>query len=743
MKLRRFFVALTLFWALGMVSPMAFLSPILAQSSTQKSRADALLTRAGQLFLQKKYAQSQKLAEQALQLTPQYARAHLAMGMTLAQMGQEHRQKARMHLNSVTKWRGDARQRNLAQKTLRELGPEVTIGRSITLLRGAAILANSPSFLHEGQLRFSANDVMKKEGWQGRFAANSRTWTWRKNNAAISHRVGSLSLTRTVGSNRQTFSLRVSSHSHTGAHPVLVPLEWLEKALPNTRFEPRRFALILPNGASAPPETPPAEPETRPQGEENGTLVSLSGSRVTIRTANGVRSLFWSPDAQILRALTSDLERARVAVRVSPERPQEAREIERDQLLPGEAVRFRFDGDQVIAICAVSTVQGDTLLSTAATEFRVASAPEKLFSLGRMRFRDAQGNFKNSVSLAPFTRVALWFNPLSGEPFLLSVFPEDVQALEFPKISPHSSSEWAQARSFLSVSSDRHFSATGGESGVLLWQNEPARLLRRLSGSGGAIQAAWSPRGDALVVAKFDGSMAVWRFERGESPGGPPQEFWKSDELGNLTQIAWSPDGEMLACAYSSSAISRAAILFRDAQNGAILPMSVPLISSCKALLWLPAKRAGVARLLVSDAAFPISDYEVDRRISKIFSYASFTDVALRNVNALAFSAQKNLIVAGDESGIIHVWDVAGNDFERRTSRKIRVVGENSPILSLVVSADGERILAGQKSGAMHIADWNSERFTFKANADAPVLQLLWPDETIFAATPTEIVVQK
>jgi WD40 repeat protein len=207
----------------------------------------------------------------------------------------------------------------------------------------------------------------------------------------------------------------------------------------------------------------------------------------------------------------------------------------------------------------------------------------------------------------------------------------------------------------------------------------------------------WSPDGERLVTGELDGVVKMWDGETGRviyqshDPGFPVSyENPENDHLDRVGNVAWSPDGSMIA-----SADSRRLIIWDDeleaihtidtlADYGFAIDFANP------ALDWSPDS----TRLItVAEKRFMVWNASTGQIETE---WMGDTQVSY---TAVAWSPNGDLLAAGDFDGDITFFDAISGDILQRVGR------HNRYISALAWSPDGKMIASGSWDGTVILWD--------------------------------------
>jgi WD40 repeat protein len=199
-------------------------------------------------------------------------------------------------------------------------------------------------------------------------------------------------------------------------------------------------------------------------------------------------------------------------------------------------------------------------------------------------------------------------------------------------------------------------------------------------GRGTITDMAWSPDGSVLALGSLPSGI-IWLYNPGDLNVEPR---WLTGNPGGVTQLAFSADGKTLA--------------------------SVGLDSIIR--LWDMATGTERAQFRKSGANnFALSSdgklvaVGTGRNIS-VMDTATGEEIVLlegheKKVNALVFSPNAKLIVSASEDGTVRVWDVVS------AAQLAKLEGHDDAVMSIAFNPDGGMFASGGRDGTVRLWDWN------------------------------------
>ncbi|MEK6236751.1 MAG: WD40 repeat domain-containing protein, partial [Planctomycetales bacterium] len=296
----------------------------------------------------------------------------------------------------------------------------------------------------------------------------------------------------------------------------------------------------------------------------------------------------------------------------------------------------------------------------------------------------------------------------------------------------------------VAVNADGSLIAAGtGHNSVVLWNRE-GQELRAFTGHAHRVAAvAFSPDGEQLASASWDGTVNLWNLTSDQ----PPRVF--SAGSGKLHALAFSPHGGSLAAAGEPLAAGGDdnRILIWDLKRAERKPRALTgLGSPVLALAYHPNGRvlavgdaSGAARLwniATGRVAQDAPQFPLEPRSIALSPNGSLLAIGGRGssvqgwslheaqqqfafwghdqgITQVAFAPQGNFLVSASEDRTVKVWDVSAGD-ERHA-----LTGNAAAVTTVAVSPDGRLIASGNANGNVKLWDAASgeKQASWKAHA--------------------------
>lgn len=271
----------------------------------------------------------------------------------------------------------------------------------------------------------------------------------------------------------------------------------------------------------------------------------------------------------------------------------------------------------------------------------------------------------------------------------------------------------------VAVSADGQTIVSGGEEGtVRLWDREAKPMGPVLSGHDGNVNSvAVSADGKHIVSAGDDGMVRLW--ER-RTPSLPVKAY-----EGKVDSIAFSGDGQTIR-----TAGPQARILQWD-RNGnpdpatanAAYDKQAPAVATVTATAW---SRGGEFLIIGRSDGKLLRRNQLDATSDQPFS-----ENHAARVTAIAVSGNGNVIVSGDESGTVRLWDRGGKPIGQPAK------GHDGAVASVAVSSNGQMIISGGSDGKVL-------RWSLRGSVVSPALSTSYSTgtgETVAVSPDGQIIV--
>jgi WD40 repeat protein len=233
----------------------------------------------------------------------------------------------------------------------------------------------------------------------------------------------------------------------------------------------------------------------------------------------------------------------------------------------------------------------------------------------------------------------------------------------------------------IAVSGDGQTIVSGGAEGtVRVWDREAKPVGPALAGHDGRINSvAVSADGKLIVSAGDDGMVRLWERR-------PPIAPVKAYE-GKVDSIAFSGDGQTIRTAGPEARI------LRWNRNGDPAEASASARSDNQA----PAAATVTATAWTRDGELLIighADGKLLRRsLKEPAGDKPFSEDHAAAVTAIAASDNGNVIISGDENGIVRLWDREGRPIGQPSK------AHDGPVASVAISSNGQMIVSGGSDG--------------------------------------------
>ena len=227
--------------------------------------------------------------------------------------------------------------------------------------------------------------------------------------------------------------------------------------------------------------------------------------------------------------------------------------------------------------------------------------------------------------------------------------------------------------------------ATMSVRGTYLWNARSGRQVghRLFDTRGVETDAAFSPDGNLLAVARQDGSVRIWDVAKGE------RLFYFPAHTSQVLAVAWSPDGLFLADASADRTVSVWSA--SDPVGGRLVGNLVGHGAAVRAIAW---RRDG--RSLLSggaDSTARLWDAQFDQKLRRIGPNPGAA------VGAASFDPAGHRIVSTGADGTARIWSARGR-------RLLHPLPHRRAVADAEFSSDGRLVVTASSDGTAGI--WNS-----------------------------------
>jgi WD40 repeat protein/serine/threonine protein kinase len=237
--------------------------------------------------------------------------------------------------------------------------------------------------------------------------------------------------------------------------------------------------------------------------------------------------------------------------------------------------------------------------------------------------------------------------------------------------------------------------------------DKPKDLQPLLGHSNEITSIAFDPDGKYLASGSKDGSVRIWDFAAGEQvqePLGHRRDGKGKVFTDEITAIAFSPDGKLLAAAMKNEANRWVIWIWR-------LHGFAPGSPAPEFLTELPGHSDGdITHLAFTPNSKYLASSSTDKTV-RIWSPDSTTPLAVLqghkdSVNCVAFSPDGRRMATAGSDHTVKLWDV----LDLTSPEELLTLGASSkePVDSVVFSDDGQRLAAGIHDGTIKI--WHTGR---------------------------------
>ncbi|MGW2158435.1 WD40 repeat domain-containing protein [Nonomuraea sp. NPDC001699] len=231
----------------------------------------------------------------------------------------------------------------------------------------------------------------------------------------------------------------------------------------------------------------------------------------------------------------------------------------------------------------------------------------------------------------------------------------------------------------------RYVAATHNHGGASLWDGRTHKPLHEFGQGSSTTAIAFMPDSERVLFADFSGRLSLWDIagRRAVDAGFPRlvgSGFLKYDEL------VLSPDGTTLA-AVSSDVRGEASVQLWD------VPTRSRRGPATRVDDVRPAFSADGSTLAVADAEGRLVLLDAGRGTRR-------TTLPAARVTALGFDARLNLWIAGDEEGVVRLWDP-----ELKEAVGMALTGHDGAVRAIDVDRAGTTLVSGGEDGRTRLWD--------------------------------------
>lgn len=204
---------------------------------------------------------------------------------------------------------------------------------------------------------------------------------------------------------------------------------------------------------------------------------------------------------------------------------------------------------------------------------------------------------------------------------------------------------------------------------------------------------AWSPDGQRLACATYRHGVYVFEVEAG-------QQHWVAKPLATgIQRTAWSPDGQRLVGAGEDGTV-----YLWDAADGKVLQRLAGHHSTITCVTWNTT-----GTMLASGASNELFVWDAQRgeRLSGTTGHSAM-------VSAVAWGANEHVLISGDSEGTLRWWNI-----QNETSIHLREAHQGA-IQAIKRSPDGTKLASCGDDGAMKLWDLSTGDYLQTVRSDRP-----------------------
>ena len=243
------------------------------------------------------------------------------------------------------------------------------------------------------------------------------------------------------------------------------------------------------------------------------------------------------------------------------------------------------------------------------------------------------------------------------------------------------------------VSADGQRAVSGGEDRtVRAWDLNPRPTMRTLTGHRGPVRmVAVSADGQRAVSGGNDGTVRVWDLDSGAAA------HTLTGHQGPVSAVAVSADGRRAVSGGEDGTVrvwdlrSAAAAHTLTGHHGPVMAVAV----SADGQRAVSGDGVGTVRVWDLDVGKYVAP--AGQRLRHLFARSSS-----HSILTLSVSADGQRAVSGGVDGMVRVWDL------RSGAAVHTLTGHHGPVMAVAVSADGQRAVSGGEDGTVRVWDLRS-----------------------------------